>query len=333
MTNIVDERAGEWRASVYLTRRCDLRCWYCSVPLIDAVVTEELSVSKWKTAVDRLYEMGVRLIVNTGGEPFLRQDLLREIIPYQIAKGIYPVLLTNGRLLANTDRAKETLQYLVEQGLDCLSVSIDTNEYDPLNSEGAISKAATGEEALEYAAKLGMKDLSFTAVIDETNPDEGLGVLERFQGRYDALVQVVVREGQIFSQADDAYLDRPSRTWFEDSLRYIKRNADRFGVHNAGPYLDGILSGDHKKWSCWLPGHVVVAPTGAVQLCNTVYGHNLFTELNLAKTQLRGEELKKHYEELWYKDLAGFCPGCYMRCHVDFHANANGGDIFPLEVV
>ena len=151
-----NEGNDEYRASVYLTRRCDVRCWYCQVPLIDAKKRTELSIEDWRTVVDRMAEMGVTLAVNTGGESFLRQDLLLDTVPYQIERGIYPVVLTNGRLIHKSERARETLRKLADLGLNALSVSIDKPSEDFDNDEGSISKSGTGKWALDFAASLGM---------------------------------------------------------------------------------------------------------------------------------------------------------------------------------
>ena len=197
-----NERDDEYRASIYLTRRCDVRCWYCQVPLVDAKKRSELGASGWRNVVDRMAEMGVTLAVNTGGEPFLRQELLLDTIPYQIERGVYPVLLTNGRLLYKSEGARETLRKLVDSGLNALSVSIDrpSDAFD--HAEGSVSKSATGKWALDFAAGLGMTDLSLTAVLDDADPQATIELLEWNAGRYNVLIQLVTRDiGGSFSNA------------------------------------------------------------------------------------------------------------------------------------
>jgi len=289
----VNEPAGDYRASIYLTRRCDLRCWYCQVPLIDAKRKTELDAAGWRVVVDRMAEMGVTLAVNTGGETFLRQDLLLDTIPYQIEKGIYPVLLTNGRLLHDSEGARETLRQLVAGGLSALSVSIDKPSTDMGNTEGSVSKSATGFWALGYAAELGMSDLSMTAVLDDTNPWAVIDLLKWNAGKYNVLIQLVTRDiGGTFSGADAVSLSADQKKDLDDVLRLIMANREEWNIQSGHEYFQGILDGVHTDWACWLPGHVVVAPTGAVQLCNDVYGDHLYNQMNLAMTPLTGAELR-----------------------------------------
>ena len=324
-TEFRNEGNDEYRASIYLTRRCDVRCWYCQVPLVDAKQRLELDAHGWRNVVDRMAEMGVTLAVNTGGEPFLRQELLLDTIPYQIMRGIYPVLLTNGRLLYKSERARETLCALVDQGLNALSVSIDrpSEAYD--DAEGSISKSATGKWALDFAAGLGMTDLSLTAVLDDTDPRATIDLLDWNAGRYNVLIQLVTRDiGGTFSGAEQVHLTPREKRELDAVLREIMERREAWNVQSGGEYFQGVIDGQHLNWSCWLPGHVVVAPTGAVQLCNDVYGERLYEQLNLATTQLRGDELRRQYEHLWRMDLQDHCPGCYMRCHVDYHIRREG---------
>lgn len=322
-----NEAIDEYRASVYLTRRCDVRCWYCQVPLVDAARWTELDKYGWRRVVDRMAEMGVTLAVNTGGEPFLRQDLLLDTLRYQIEKGIYPVLLTNGRLLYKSERARETLRFLVEHGLNALSVSIDAPSERYEDEEGSVSKAATGKWALDYAAEIGMTDLSFTAVLDELNPQATLDLLDwnAANGGYNVLIQLVTRDiGGTFSNAAQVEISREEKRKLDDALRKIILRRQQWHVQSGFEYFQGIIDGHHERWACWLPGHVVVAPTGAVQLCNDVYGSHLYRGLNLASTPLRGDVLKEEYDRLWQDDLRDHCPGCYMRCHVDYHIRRAG---------
>jgi len=67
-------RSGETPfASLFITRRCNRTCSFCSVP--DHPVEKELTTEEWKQALRKLHTFGVRNITFTGGEPLLREDL------------------------------------------------------------------------------------------------------------------------------------------------------------------------------------------------------------------------------------------------------------------
>lgn len=324
--SFVNENNDTYRANIYLTRRCDVRCWYCRVPLINAVQSQELSVAQWFTVIDRLKEMNATLVINTGGEVFLRQDALREVVAYEIAQGLYPIVLTNGRLLHESARARETLRYLVGQGLNALSVSIDTITDDFASDEGSTTKSAAGRWALEYAASLGMTNLSFTAVIDDTQPQRIFDLLKWNANRFSVIPQVVVRDIRgTFSGAAQLELTDQQQADLRGTIYSLIKHGEELGVVSSTPYFEGILSGEYRKFVCWLPGHIVVDPTGRVQLCQDIAGSHLFEGLNLSTTEYRGSALRDHYDQLWQQDLTEHCPGCYMRCHVDYHVRRSGG--------
>jgi radical SAM protein with 4Fe4S-binding SPASM domain len=102
-----------------ITRRCNLKCLHC---YIDAGPAEagELSTEEALRLVDQMAEVGVPLILFTGGEPLARPDF------FQIAAragelGIKLVLSTNGTLIT-PDVAKR----LKELGFVYVGVSLDS---------------------------------------------------------------------------------------------------------------------------------------------------------------------------------------------------------------
>ncbi|MDP1853767.1 MAG: radical SAM protein [Candidatus Omnitrophota bacterium] len=112
-----------------ITYRCNLYCQMC--PLAnwkkektetkapDADINKELDTAEIKTFIDELKSLKTRAIMITGGEPFLRQDML-EILDYIKNKGIYCSIISNGTLI-NNDTAKD----LVNIGNEIISFSLD----------------------------------------------------------------------------------------------------------------------------------------------------------------------------------------------------------------
>lgn len=279
--------------------------------------------------LDRLAEMNVGLVTFGGGEPMLRQDILRAAIPYALSLGIYPVLLTNGRLVVESERARDTLRFLHDAGLENLSVSLDSVAAaqgrlwpaDEGTADGAITKSYYGKLALEWAMSVGFTDLNITAVMNDTDPEPALDVVETFGDTYDVRVSLIQRKtgsDDIFQCAEATGLTfQQRRTLNAVSRQLLSRQGA--GVKNTRAYFQGILDGRYTDWSCWRPGYVIVGPTGDVQLCQNIYGSALPRGLNLVTTDLRGETLLHRYDELWKQDLHTHCPGCYINCNVDFH--------------
>lgn len=82
-------------AEVDLTDACNLRCHHCyHFDGKDEFQKDRLSLDVWRKRFGQLYKKGIRFVLLVGGEPALRQDVLRladEIFPY-----IY--VITNGTI-------------------------------------------------------------------------------------------------------------------------------------------------------------------------------------------------------------------------------------------
>ena len=92
-----------------ITHRCNLRCvhCYCRQEAGDQRArAAELSLESVRRIVDQAADAGVFSLTLTGGEPLLRSDFL-EIYDHVKARGILPILFTNGTLI--TPRIAEHL--------------------------------------------------------------------------------------------------------------------------------------------------------------------------------------------------------------------------------
>jgi MoaA/NifB/PqqE/SkfB family radical SAM enzyme len=99
---------------------CNLRCGMCNH--WREVRAAPLGLSRLKTIVDELAEMGCRKIHVSGGEPTLYRDLA-ELITYMSARDLRVTMTTNATLISR-ERAKA----LVEAGLRGVNVSLDSPE-------------------------------------------------------------------------------------------------------------------------------------------------------------------------------------------------------------
>ena len=102
----------------YVTARCNLRCQQCNVIFANADQSE-LNTMNSKIVLERLANLGVSVVLFTGGEPFLRSDL-PELVQHAISLGIHHRLQTNG--LAT----REQLIEVSEAGARDISISLDS---------------------------------------------------------------------------------------------------------------------------------------------------------------------------------------------------------------
>ncbi len=90
-----------------ITRSCNLSCAHCRASAESGPYAGELSTAQCFALVDQIAEVGKPILILTGGEPLLRQDLF-EVGRYASAKGFRVVIGTNGTLVTTemTERMK-----------------------------------------------------------------------------------------------------------------------------------------------------------------------------------------------------------------------------------
>ena len=141
-----------------MTKRCNLKCVHCYAHAKDENYKgKELSTEEGKKMIDDLAAFGVPVILFSGGEPLLRQDL-PDLIDYAVKKGMRAVISTNGTLIT-----EEKAQIFSKFSLSYIGVSIDGigSVNDSFRGvTGAFERAMTG---IRNAKKAGIKvGLRFT---------------------------------------------------------------------------------------------------------------------------------------------------------------------------
>ena len=148
-----------------VTRRCNLKCVHCYAHATEGATSDELSTEEGKALIDDLAQFGVPVLLFSGGEPLVRQDL-PELAGYAVNKGMRAVISTNGTLIT-----KAMAKTLKEIGLSYVGISLDGMEV--INDRfrgvpGAFQKAMAGiENCKEVGIKVGLR---FT--INKANADE-----------------------------------------------------------------------------------------------------------------------------------------------------------------
>ncbi len=138
-----------------MTRRCNLKCVHCYAHAKDQVFKNELSTEEGKKLIDDLAQFGVPVILFSGGEPVMRNDL-PELAEYAVGKGMRAVISTNGTLIT-----QEKAKILKEIGLSYVGVSLDGMEevHDRFRGmKGAFKAALEGiRNSQEAGIKVGLR--------------------------------------------------------------------------------------------------------------------------------------------------------------------------------
>lgn len=138
-----------------MTRRCNLKCVHCYAQAVDPNGKDEISTEQGKTIIKDLAQYGAPVMLFSGGEPLVRQDL-PELAKYATEQGMRAVISTNGTLIT-----KEKARELKEIGLSYVGISLDGMEeiHDKFRGvKGAYKKAIQGiENCKAEGLKVGMR--------------------------------------------------------------------------------------------------------------------------------------------------------------------------------
>ncbi len=157
-SSFIPDRLKEFASGIHpvvvwnVTRRCNLRCVHCYASA--GVAEDGLTTEECFEVIDRLSDFKVPLILFSGGEPLLRNDIF-EIADYARSRGIKCVLSTNGTLI-DSDVA-QNLEVFDYVGVSLDGVGSVNDFFRGVN--GAFEKAFKG---LLRAAEVTLAGIRFT---------------------------------------------------------------------------------------------------------------------------------------------------------------------------
>ena len=103
-----------------LTRACQLKCLHCRAEAQYRRDPRELSFEEGKALIDQIYEMNNPMLVFTGGDPLMREDVF-DIARYAVEKGIRVSMTPS----ATPNVTREAIEKAKEVGLSRWAFSLD----------------------------------------------------------------------------------------------------------------------------------------------------------------------------------------------------------------
>jgi 12,18-didecarboxysiroheme deacetylase len=134
-----------------MTRRCNLKCIHCYSNSADIDYPGELTTEEGKKLIDDLAVFGSPVILFSGGEPLLREDLL-ELAQHARDRGMRAVISTNGTLIT-----KDIADKLQKVGLSYVGVSLDGIEKTHDRFRGKKGAFAAAIEGIRNCREAGIK--------------------------------------------------------------------------------------------------------------------------------------------------------------------------------
>ena len=280
------------------TRRCNLTCKHCRAAAEDHVYNDELTTEESFRLLDQIREVGQPIIILTGGEPLLRDDIF-DIAAYGDKIGLRMVMAPNGTLLdeGNVKRLKES-------GVKRISVSLDgatAASHDAFRGlDGAFDRAVNG---IKIAKAAGL-EFQINTVITKTNLDEIPAILSLAEelGAVAHHIFLLVPTGRgkyIVDTAIDAKEYEKTLNWFYDQrdktslqlkatcaphyYRILRQRAKAegkkvsFETHGLDAVTRGCLAGT---------GFCFISHVGRVQTCG-------FLDVTC------GDIKTRHFKDVW----------------------------------
>ncbi|MBT2653840.1 TIGR04053 family radical SAM/SPASM domain-containing protein [Bacillus sp. ISL-18] len=103
-----------------LTRACQLKCLHCRADAQYTRDPRELTLEEGKNLIDQIYDMNNPILVFTGGDPLMREDIF-DIAKYAVEKGVRVSMTPS----ATPNVTKEAIEKAKEVGLSRWAFSID----------------------------------------------------------------------------------------------------------------------------------------------------------------------------------------------------------------
>jgi len=309
-----------------VTRRCNLACVHCRAAATENDYPGELEKSACLRLLDDIACLGAPVVILTGGEPLLRNDIL-DLVSYGTKRGLRMVMATNGTLLT-----KEIVQDLKEAGIRRVSVSLDgpdAEAHDRFRGvTGAFAGAMQGIEIL--------KDGNVEVQINSTITDQNFSSLAPL---HELAVKIGAKAHHIFllvpvGRGRDLTMSEVNPQVYEDTLTWFAKHADECPIElkatcaphffriyhelkgskgNLHPMTRGCLGGIS---FCFISHRGDVQPCGYLEVpCGNVQQTPFPLIWEAAPVFQRLRDLEAYKGKCGHCEFKVICGGCRARAY------------------
>lgn len=241
-------------AHIIPIRRCNLSCGYCNE--YDDF-SKPVPLDEMFRRIDRLAELGISIITQSGGEPLLHPDLDR-IIARVRSHGVLAGMITNGYLLT-----RERIERLNRAGLEHLQISID----NALPDETSKKSLKVLDQKLVLLAEYAEFQVNINSVLGSgiKTPEDALQVARRALELGFTSTVGVLHDGN----GQLKPLSPHEQGLFEQVMELGKRSYSRF--HQ---FQHNIARGKPNQWRCRSGArYLYICEDGLVHWCSQQRGY------------------------------------------------------------
>ncbi|MBN3040886.1 MAG: radical SAM protein [Candidatus Omnitrophica bacterium] len=312
-------------ARLWITRRCNYQCRMCSIFRNEK--QKEMTLDELKTVAFNLKKLRLSQVILTGGEPFLRPDII-DIIKIFKPYGFIIRIQTN----AAEHVTEDLLDRAYKAGLDDISVSLDT--LDPLKQDAICAGKGVLKNAkrvLDYCSKhyADRGVIAANVVISRQNFFELPQIIEFCKEKgifFDPCI--FTRKFSQAPQEDEQRknVDLSLSGLDSDKVKEIFGKID-FMVKNNYPVLTtartlkslyDFMLGSGYKWKC-KAGLISfdVAPSGRLAACcDTIFSADQEPVADLSSKDFISQYRSREFQEKCLRQRQD-CEGCLYGCYRD----------------
>lgn len=306
----------------YINGDCNLKCRQCNIVETNSRVSA-MSIEQINDVAANLARIGAGIVLLTGGEPFLRDDL-PQIVEAFVRRGLNVRLQTAGTQVATEDK----LRACYDAGARDINVSLDSldlDTFDYINAvPGSARNAVNTIERISRIFRSRSAILSFGTVLSRFNYREIPAIAEfaRRIGWYVSLVPVHIASSDRprgFQSFDELFrFDSRHHAELESLIdRLAQMRRDGWPIFDSERFLRSTLSflkGEGPTWRhngvCDSPNlYFAIRPNGDFSTCCD------YTLRNAPSTyskefvdQYRSRDIERRTD---VRDIVARCEGCH----------------------
>ena len=297
-------------------KNCNFKCQMCDI--VKSRGNEEtLNLTQIEEVAFKLNKMGVAMIILTGGEPLLRQDI-SDIVAIFTKHGIQTRIQTNGSLLT-----EEVLQKLIGARISGITVSLDSlipEKQDSINQKKDSWNKVVNAIAL-MSKMLPTKGVipGVNTVVSKFNLEEIPSIINFVTeiGFYSSLIpaHVGTEDNFLLRKNDNNYrFEEKDFNKIDDVFKkVINMKSSGYHVYNTNRFLretPDFLKFNKVHWKCDSPFlYFSISPSGKFLPCLDINSNINLLEDDFLRKFKSGEvasQLRKDVEK---------CKGCMYACY------------------